>query len=144
MAPKRESGKLVAENRKARFNYDIEDKLEAGIAMHVLNNWLAFGLALAFPLGVALAIREALDPLWLEAGTLDGGAGVAVGIGGIAAEVDDARRRVETLARQHGVEMVWHDDGAAVRATLGAFAVRSAAAMLRVSGSTSAASTLLS
>ena len=33
MAPKRESGKLVAENRKARFNYDIEDKLEAGIAL---------------------------------------------------------------------------------------------------------------
>ena len=33
MAPKRESGKLVAENRKARFNYDIEDKFEAGIAL---------------------------------------------------------------------------------------------------------------
>jgi SsrA-binding protein len=33
MAPKREDGKLVAENRKARFNYDIEEKLEAGIAL---------------------------------------------------------------------------------------------------------------
>ena len=33
MAPKRESGKLVAENRRARFNYAIEDKLEAGIAL---------------------------------------------------------------------------------------------------------------
>jgi SsrA-binding protein len=33
MAPKRESGKLVAENRKARFNYDIEEKLEAGIQL---------------------------------------------------------------------------------------------------------------
>jgi SsrA-binding protein len=33
MATKRESGKLVAENRKARFNYDIEEKLEAGIAL---------------------------------------------------------------------------------------------------------------
>ena len=33
MAPKRESGKLVAENRKARFNYDIEEKLEAGIVL---------------------------------------------------------------------------------------------------------------
>jgi len=33
MAPKRESGKLVAENRKARFNYEIEDKLEAGIVL---------------------------------------------------------------------------------------------------------------
>jgi SsrA-binding protein len=33
MAPKRESGKLVAENRKARFNFDIEEKLEAGIVL---------------------------------------------------------------------------------------------------------------
>jgi SsrA-binding protein len=33
MAPKREGGKLVAENRKARFSYDIEEKLEAGIAL---------------------------------------------------------------------------------------------------------------
>jgi SsrA-binding protein len=33
MAPKRESGKLVADNRKARFNFDIEEKLEAGIAL---------------------------------------------------------------------------------------------------------------
>jgi SsrA-binding protein len=35
MAPKRErdSGKLVAENRKARFNYEIGDKLEAGIVL---------------------------------------------------------------------------------------------------------------
>lgn len=33
MAPKRESGKLVAENRKARFNYEIEDTIEAGIVL---------------------------------------------------------------------------------------------------------------
>jgi SsrA-binding protein len=33
MAPKRESGKLVAENRKARFNYDIEETVEAGIVL---------------------------------------------------------------------------------------------------------------
>jgi len=33
MAPKRESGKLVTENRKARFNYDIEERLEAGIVL---------------------------------------------------------------------------------------------------------------
>ena len=33
MAQKRESGKLVAENRKARFNYAIEDTLEAGIVL---------------------------------------------------------------------------------------------------------------
>jgi len=33
MAPKREGGKVVAENRKARFNYDIVEKLEAGIQL---------------------------------------------------------------------------------------------------------------
>jgi SsrA-binding protein len=33
MPPKRESGKLVAENRKARFNYEIEDTIEAGIVL---------------------------------------------------------------------------------------------------------------
>ena len=33
MAPKREGVKLAAENRKARFNYDIEEKLEAGIVL---------------------------------------------------------------------------------------------------------------
>jgi SsrA-binding protein len=33
MAQKRESGKLVAENRKARFNYAIEAKLEAGLVL---------------------------------------------------------------------------------------------------------------
>ncbi len=33
MAQKRESGKLVAENRKARFNYEIEDSIEAGIVL---------------------------------------------------------------------------------------------------------------
>jgi SsrA-binding protein len=33
MAQKSESGKLVAENRKARFNYEIEDKIEAGLVL---------------------------------------------------------------------------------------------------------------
>ncbi|MEM7192659.1 MAG: SsrA-binding protein SmpB [Pseudomonadota bacterium] len=33
MAPKRESGKLVAENRRARFNYEIEDTIEAGLVL---------------------------------------------------------------------------------------------------------------
>ena len=33
MAPKSESGKLVAENRRARFNYEIEDTIEAGIVL---------------------------------------------------------------------------------------------------------------
>ena len=33
MAPKPDRGKLVVENRKARFNYEISDTLEAGIAL---------------------------------------------------------------------------------------------------------------
>ena len=33
MAPKRESGKLIAENRKARYSYEIEDTIEAGIVL---------------------------------------------------------------------------------------------------------------
>ena len=33
MVTKREGGKLLAENRKARFNYEIEEKLEAGLAL---------------------------------------------------------------------------------------------------------------
>src|SRR5262245_57974789 len=33
MAQQRESGKLVAENRKARFDFAIEDTLEAGIVL---------------------------------------------------------------------------------------------------------------
>lgn len=33
MAAKREGGKVVAENRKARFNYEIEEKVEAGIVL---------------------------------------------------------------------------------------------------------------
>jgi SsrA-binding protein len=33
MAPKRDSGKLVAENRKARFNFEIEETIEAGIVL---------------------------------------------------------------------------------------------------------------
>jgi SsrA-binding protein len=33
MAPKRDSGKLVAENRKARYNYEIVDKIEAGLVL---------------------------------------------------------------------------------------------------------------
>lgn len=33
MAPKPTNGKLVAENRKARYNYEIEDKIEAGLVL---------------------------------------------------------------------------------------------------------------
>jgi len=33
MAPKRDSGKLVAENRKARYSYEIEETIEAGLVL---------------------------------------------------------------------------------------------------------------
>ncbi len=33
MAAKQGGGKIVAENRKARFNYEIEEKIEAGIML---------------------------------------------------------------------------------------------------------------
>ena len=33
MAAKQGGGKVVAENRKARFNYEIEEKIEAGIVL---------------------------------------------------------------------------------------------------------------
>ena len=86
------------------------------------------------PVGVAFEVRDVLDPLWLEAGTLDGdGPGVAVGLGGIAAEIDDARRRIEAIARRHAGEIAWHDTATALRASFGAFAVEPVAALLRVS-----------
>ena len=33
MAPKPSNGKLIAENRKARYNYEIVDKIEAGLVL---------------------------------------------------------------------------------------------------------------
>lgn len=33
MAPKPSNGKLIAENRKARYNYEIIDKIEAGLVL---------------------------------------------------------------------------------------------------------------
>ena len=36
------------QNRKARFDYAISDEVEAGIALHVLNNYLALGVAVGF------------------------------------------------------------------------------------------------
>jgi glycolate oxidase FAD binding subunit len=82
---------------------------------------------------VALEIRDALDPLWLEAGSLDDGVGTAVGVGGIAAEVAAARATIEGIARTRGVLIRWNDDGAAVRRALGAFPIAPAAAVLRAS-----------
>jgi glycolate oxidase FAD binding subunit len=81
----------------------------------------------------ALAVRGLLDPLWLEAGTLDDGEGVAIGIGGIDAELAEARRRLEGLAAARGLELAWITDGAALRRALGGFGVEPCAAALRAS-----------
>jgi glycolate oxidase FAD binding subunit len=84
-------------------------------------------------MAVALDVRDVLDPLWLEAGTLAGGPGVAVGLGTLTAEIDEARRRVEAVAQQHRTALEWHEDGSTLRMTLGDFPMQPAAAVLRAS-----------
>jgi glycolate oxidase FAD binding subunit len=82
---------------------------------------------------LALAVRDVLDPLWLEAGTIERGPGVAVGVGGIAAEVAAARRTIEAVSARRGVAVEWTRDGAALRRSLGAFPVTPALAVVRAS-----------
>ena len=82
---------------------------------------------------IALAVRDRLDPLWLEAGTLDDGVAAALGIAGIAPELAAARATLEAIACERRVELRWLDDGARVRRTLGDFPVGTTATVLRVS-----------
>ena len=82
---------------------------------------------------LALGVRDAFDPLGLEAGTLDDGIGVAVGVCGIASEIAAARGTIEELARNRRTSVRWIDDGAALRRALGDFPIRPSAAVLRVS-----------
>jgi glycolate oxidase FAD binding subunit len=82
---------------------------------------------------LALAVRDRLDPLWLDAATRDGRHGALVGVAGAAVEVASARSTIEDVARGHAATIEWIDDGAAVRATVGAFPVAAAAAVVRVS-----------
>ena len=84
----------------------------------------------------ALAVRDALDPLWIEvvgAGGLPDATGpaVAVGLGGLPAEVKHGGALVRELAESRGRRAVPIDDGRALRARLGAFDVEPAAALLR-------------
>jgi glycolate oxidase FAD binding subunit len=83
--------------------------------------------------GHALAVRDALDPLWLEAGALEGGAGAAVGVGGAAAEIAAARARIEDVARRRRADVEWVDDGPALRRRLADVVAAPAAAVLRAS-----------
>jgi glycolate oxidase FAD binding subunit len=87
---------------------------------------------------VALAVRDRLDPFWIEVagsgGIADGpgdGAAVAVGLGGLAAEVEHGGAQVRAYAEASGRRAVTVDDGAALRARLGQFDVEPAAAVLR-------------
>jgi glycolate oxidase FAD binding subunit len=82
---------------------------------------------------LGLAIRDAIDPLWLEAGTLPDGIGAAVGVAGIAAELAAARTTIDDVARRQGSTVRWIEDGATFRRELGAFPIAPAAAVLRAS-----------
>ncbi len=86
----------------------------------------------------ALAVRDALDPLWIEVagagGLPDGpgdGAAVAVGLGGLGAEVEHGCLRVRERAASRGWRTLRVEDGRALRARLGEFDVEPAAALLR-------------
>ena len=87
---------------------------------------------------VAVAVRDAFDPLWLEVAGAGGvpegpgdGAAVAVGVGGIAAEVEHGCATVRGVAAAAGCRATVLDDGATLRARLAEFDVEPAAALLR-------------
>src|SRR5262249_19035446 len=84
----------------------------------------------------ALAVRDALDPLWIEVVGAGGppdasGPAVAVGFGGLPAEVEHGVALVCKLAASRDRRAVPVDDGRALRARLGAFDAEPTAALLR-------------
>lgn len=81
---------------------------------------------------IGLAVRDVLDPLWIEAGTIDGGIGTAIGVGGITAEIAAARRAVESVARRH-TTLRWIEDGMSFRRRLAESFVGGASSVLRAS-----------
>jgi glycolate oxidase FAD binding subunit len=84
----------------------------------------------------ALAVRDGMDPLWLEVageGVCGDQAALAVGLGGVAEEVADAKHAVSEIGARLGLPSVPVADGAALRARLADFAVGPAAAVLRAS-----------
>jgi len=82
---------------------------------------------------LGLAIRDVLDPLGIEAGTIDDGIGTAIGVGGIAPEIAAARHVIESVARTRHATLHWVDDGRALRRRLADFAVAATPAVLRAS-----------
>lgn len=84
------------------------------------------------PADLALAVRDLVEPFWLEAagpGVLDEGPAAIVGLAGIAAEVDHAAAVVAAI--DGGARRV--DDGAALRVRLGRFDAEPCAALLTAS-----------
>jgi glycolate dehydrogenase FAD-binding subunit len=79
---------------------------------------------------LALAVRDACDPFWLEAGSLEDGWGAVVGVAGVEADVAAARRTIAAVAGG-GRDVRCVVDGAALRARLAAFPLGPAAAVLR-------------
>lgn len=86
----------------------------------------------------ALALRDLVEPAWLEAAGMralaDGvgdGAAVAVGLMGVSEEVAAAHAKVMEWAARAGQRAVGVNDGAALRFRLAEFAVDPAAAVLR-------------
>jgi glycolate oxidase FAD binding subunit len=83
---------------------------------------------------LALAVRDVVDPLWIEIagpGVLADAPVVAVGAGGIPAEVEAASATTAGLARARGWHAVVLVDGPAPRLRLGAFASTPDLAVLR-------------
>jgi glycolate oxidase FAD binding subunit len=83
-------------------------------------------------------LADVVEPFWLEIagpGELPEGPGeavaVVVGLAGLEEEVTEARGRVLAQARTRGLRAIPVSDGAALRAELGAFPARPAAAVLR-------------
>jgi len=71
---------------------------------------------------LALTVRDLVDPLWIEIagpGVLGDGPVLAVGAGGLAAEVDAACAAASELARSRGWDARRDDAGAALRLRLG-------------------------
>jgi glycolate oxidase FAD binding subunit len=80
---------------------------------------------------IALAARDALDPLWLEVHARAGGWETAIGVGGIEAEVVAARRTLDGIAS--GAKREWIANAATLRRELATFGVEPATAVLRAS-----------
>lgn len=73
MAPKKEDRKVVADNRKARFNYEIIETVEAGIALvgtevkSLRSGKATIGESYAGPSGNELFLFNAYIPEYLQA-----------------------------------------------------------------------------